>query len=105
MGGVLRVRYPSGAQQRHLLLPGVHRVGVGSGCEIKLANDESTTVYAWLEWAGAPYEAELRPLVLDGTVRVNGHPIAQRVRLVPGTRIDIASFQLELGYPKSMSSS
>jgi serine/threonine protein kinase len=101
MGGVLRVMYPSGAEQRHLLLPGVHRVGVGAGTDIKLANDESTTVYALLEWAGAPYEAELRPLALDGSVRVNGHPIAQRVRLVPGTRMELGAFRLELVYPRT----
>jgi serine/threonine protein kinase len=105
MGAVLRVMYPSGAEQRHLMLPGVHRVGVGVGTDIKLANDESTTVYALLEWAGAPYEAELRPLVLDGSVRVNGHGLDHRVRLVPGTRIELGPFRLELRYPASMKSS
>ena len=59
-------------------------------------------VYALLEWAGAPYEAELRPLVLDGTVRVNGRALAERVRLVPSTNIEIGAFRLELVYPKSM---
>jgi serine/threonine protein kinase len=101
-GAVLRVRYPSGAEQRQLVLPGVHRVGVGADTDLKLANDESTTVYALLEWAGAPYEAELRPLVLDGTVRVNGRGLAERVRLVPSTNIEIGAFRLELVYPKSM---
>jgi serine/threonine protein kinase len=102
MGAVLRVMYPSGAEQRHLMLPGVHRVGVGAGTDIKLANDESTTVFALLEWAGAPYEAELRPLLLDGTVRANGHVLDHRVRLVPGTRMDMGPFRLELLYPASM---
>jgi serine/threonine protein kinase len=102
MGAVLRVMYPSGAEQRQLVLPGVHRVGVGAGTDIKLANDESTTVYAMLEWAGAPYEAELQPLLLDGSVRANGHVLQQRVRLVPGTRLDMGPFRLELVYPKSM---
>ncbi len=104
MGAVLRVRYPSGAEQRHLMLPGVHRVGVGMATDIRLANDESSTVFALLEWAGAPYEAELRPLVLDGSVRANGHGLDHRVRLVPGTRIDMGPFRLELHYPTSMSS-
>ncbi len=102
MGAVLRVMYPSGAEQRHLVLPGVHRVGVGAGTDLKLANDESTTIFAMLEWAGAPYEAELQPLVLDGTVRANGHVLQQRVRLVPGTRLDMGAFRLELVYPKTM---
>jgi serine/threonine protein kinase len=102
MGAVLRVLYPSGAEQRHLMLPGVHRVGVGAGTDIKLANDESTTIFALLEWAGAPYEAELRPLFHDGTVRANGHVLDHRVRLVPGTRMDMGPFRLELLYPASM---
>ena len=102
MGAVLRVMYPSGAEQRQLVLPGVHRVGVGAGTDLKLANDEGTTVYAMLEWAGAPYEAELQPLALDGSVRVNGRGLAERVRLVPGTRIEMGAFRLELVYPKSM---
>lgn len=102
MGAVLRVRYPSGAEQRQLVLPGVHRVGVGAGTDLKLANDETTTVYALLEWAGAPYEAELRPLVLDGSVQINGRGLGERVRLVPSTSIEMGAFQLELVYPKSM---
>jgi len=84
------------------VLPGVHRVGVGAGTDIKLANDESTTVYTMLEWAGAPYEAELQPLALDGSVRVNGHVLQHRVRLVPGTQIELGPFRLELVYPKTM---
>jgi serine/threonine protein kinase len=102
MGAVLRVMYPSGAEQRHLVLPGVQRVGVGVGTDIKLANDESTTIYALLEWAGAPYEAELRPLVNDGSVRVDGRAVEQRVRLVPGARVEMGVFRLELRYPMSM---
>jgi serine/threonine protein kinase len=102
MGSVLRVMYPSGAEQRQLVLPGVHRVGVGADTDIKLANDESTTVFAMLEWAGAPYEAELQPLLLDGSVRANGHVLQHRVRLVPGTRLELGPFRLELVYPKSM---
>ena len=105
MGGIVRVIYPSGAEQRHLLLPGVHRVGVGSGCDITLANDESTTVFASLEWAGAPHEAELRPLLTDGSVRVNGHALDHRVRLVPGTSVELGPFRLELRYPASMRTS
>jgi serine/threonine protein kinase len=102
MGAVLRVIYPSGAEQRQLVLPGAHRVGVGAGTDVRLANDESTTVYAMLEWAGAPYEAELQPLVLDGSVRANGHVLRNRVRLVPGTQLEMGAFRLELVYPKSM---
>ncbi|MCX4240558.1 serine/threonine-protein kinase [Paraliomyxa miuraensis] len=99
MGAVLRVIYPSGAEQRHLVLPGVHRLGVGTGPDIKLANDESPTVFASLEWAGAPHQAELRPLVVDGSVRANGSPVTQRVRLPAGTMMEMGAFRLELRYP------
>ncbi|MCA9706538.1 MAG: serine/threonine protein kinase [Myxococcales bacterium] len=102
LGAVLRVASPSGAERRHLLLPGVHRVGVGSGCDIKLANDERSTVFASLEWAGVPHEAELQPLLTDGRVRVNGHVIDYRVRLVPGTKLDFGPYRLEVQYPASM---
>jgi len=103
-GAVLQVTYPSGVEAQQLMLPGMHRVGVGAGADIKLADDGSTAVYAVLEWAGAPDEAELLPLVLDGSVRVNGHPIRQRVRLGPATRIELGPFRLELIYPETMTS-
>ena len=105
LGGILELVYPSGARQRHLVLPGVHRMGVGAGCEIRLANDESTTIFASLEWAGAPHQAELRPWLTDGTVRINGQPLSQRVRLVPGTKVELGPFRAELRYPKTMHTS
>jgi len=98
-GLVLEVRYPSGALRRHVLLPGVYRVGVGEGCDIELAPDEVPTVYAVIEWTGAPREAELRPLVTDGSLRVNGHVLDYRVRLVAGTKLQMGSFAVELRYP------
>ena len=78
---------------------------VAPEARVQLEMDESTTVFAMLEWAGAPYEAELRPLLHDGTVRANGHPLDHRVRLVPGTRMDMGPFRLELRYPASMMTS
>ena len=98
-GVILEVRYPSGATRRHVLLPGVYRVGVGTGCDIELAPDAVPQVFGVIEWTGAPREAELRPLVTDGSLRVNGHVLDYRVRLVPGTKLQMGAFRLELTYP------
>jgi serine/threonine-protein kinase len=100
-GLILEVRYPSGAHRRQVLLPGVHRVGVGTGCDIKLADDEAPTAFAVIEWTGGAREAELQPLAKDGSLRVNGHVIDYRVRLVPGTKLQMGPFRLELTYPTS----
>lgn len=102
MGAILRVVDPAGGEKRHLLLPGVHRVGVGKGFEITLARAPTSTLFASLEWAGAPYEAELQPLLTDGRVLVNGHALDYRVRLVPGTQMQMGPYRLELRYPSSM---
>jgi serine/threonine-protein kinase len=99
-GLILEVRYPSGALKTHVLLPGVHRVGYGKDCNVQLAADEVPQVFAIIEWTGAPHEAELRPVVTDGSLRVNGHVLDYRVRLVPGTKLQIGAFRLELTYPK-----
>jgi serine/threonine-protein kinase len=101
-GSILHVRYPSGASKQHLLLPGIYRIGVGPGCDIALANEEVGQVYGILEWSGAPREAELDPRLRDGTVRVNGHVLDYRVRLVPGTFVNMGAFRLELEYPVTM---
>lgn len=100
-GLILEVRYPSGALRRHVLLPGVYRVGYGAGCDIQLAADEVPQVFGVIEWTGAPREAELRPLVTDGQLRVNGHVLDYRVRLVAGTKLQIGAFRLELTYPSA----
>jgi serine/threonine-protein kinase len=102
-GANLRVTYPSGDARELRVLPGVHKVGVGRGCGIKLADADHDTAYATLEWAGVPYEAELVPLVVDGTVKINGHVLDYRVRLVAGTQMDMGAFRLELRYPETMS--
>ena len=95
------MRYPSGARRRQLVLPGVHRVGLGTACDIKLADDEVGTTFAVIEWTGGNYEAELQPIALDGSLRVNGHVIDYRVRLVPGTKLQMGPFRVELTYPSA----
>jgi hypothetical protein len=83
----------------HLLLPGVHRVGLGAKCDIRIAEDDVDLAYAIIEWTGVPREAELEPLVHDGSLRINGHVLDYRVRLVPGTQLQMGAYHLELSYP------
>jgi hypothetical protein len=97
---ILEARYPSGATRRHVILPGVYRIGLGPSCDISLSPDDAPHVFAVIEWSGAPHDAELEPVARDGSLRVNGHVLDYRVRLVPGTRLQMGSFRLELVYPE-----
>ncbi len=90
-----------GKRQAHLVPPGVHKIGTSLDCDIRLPVDGPPTAHAILEWAGSPREAELQPLVADGTLRINGHVIDYRVRLVPGTRLLFGRLRAELRYPAS----
>jgi serine/threonine-protein kinase len=101
-GAILDIWYPSGAHRRHLVLPGVYRVGLGTRCEIPLSDDDSDRVYAIIEWTGSPREAELQPIATDGSLRINGHVIDYRVRLVSGTKLEMDGFRAQLQYPASM---
>ena len=96
---ILHVGIPGSVRRMHLLLPGVHRVGLGPKCDIRIAEDNIDRVYAIIEWTGLPRDAELEPLVQDGTLLINGHVLDYRVRLVPGTELQMGSYHLELTYP------
>ncbi len=96
---ILEAHYPSGASRKHVMWPGVYRVGLGRGCEISLQPEDEPLVYAVIEWSGAPYHAELDPVVKDGSLTVNGHVLDYRVRLVPGTQLQMGPFRVELTYP------
>jgi hypothetical protein len=97
---MLQVSFPSGAQRTHVVLPGIHKVGLGPRCDIRIADDDADLVFAIIEWTGVPREAELRPLVTDGSLRINGHVLDYRVRLVPGTKLQMGPFRVELTYPR-----
>ena len=97
---ILHVHFPNGSHRMHVVLPGVHRVGLGPDCDLRLADEtDEDVVYAIIEWTGAPREAELRPLVTDGSFRINGHVLDHRVRLVAGTKLQMGSLRAELAYP------
>jgi serine/threonine protein kinase len=104
LGGIpaalLHVTPPGGQRRRHIVLPGVHRVGLGASCDIRIAEDGGDITYAIIEWTGAPSEAEIEPLQHDGSLRINGHVLDYRVRLVPGTELRMGDFHLELTYPQ-----
>lgn len=96
---MLSVTFPSGAKRTHVMLPGIHKVGLGPRCDIRIADDDADLVYAIIEWTGVPREAELRPVLTDGSLKINGHVLDYRVRLVPGTKMQMGPFRVELGYP------
>ena len=102
---MLQVTYPSGAQRTHVMLPGIHKVGLGPRCDIRIADDDADLVFAIIEWTGVPREAELRPLVSDGSLKINGHVLDYRVRLVAGTKLQMGPFRVELAYPRQMQGS
>jgi serine/threonine protein kinase len=102
---MLAVTYPSGAQRTHVMLPGIHKVGLGPRCDIRIADDDADLVFAIIEWTGVPREAELRPVATDGSLKINGHVLDYRVRLVPGTKLQMGPFRVELTYPLQMRAS
>jgi serine/threonine protein kinase len=100
---ILEMRYPSGSLRRQVLLPGVYRVGLGPQCEISLSPDDEPKVFAIIEWTGTSHDAELEPVVTDGSLRINGHVLDYRVLLVPGTKLQMGPYRLDLVYPRSKS--
>jgi serine/threonine-protein kinase len=99
MAATLRIVHPYGGHDEVLLLPGSHRIGSGEQCEIRLAGAEVRRVHAILEWSGLPDYPQLRPLVGDGSVRINGVPIERRARLGPGDDLEIGPFRIEPQFP------
>ncbi len=97
---MLRVTDPTGGVAYRMVPPGAHRVGFGTGLDIRLRLDGSDDAWALLEWAGPPRQAELR--VLDGrTVTVNGQPISPRAAINAGDQIGLGGFTLSLSYPRA----
>ena len=99
VAATVRIELPYGGFDEHLLLPGIHRMGSGRDVELPLRGAGIQPVHAMLEWGGLPELPQLRPLVTDGSVRVRGQPITQRVQLERGDRIEIGALVLQLDYP------
>ncbi len=99
VAAMLRITLPWGGHDEALLLPGSHRIGAGKDVEIPLRATGVRPVHAVLEWSGLPELPQLRPLFGDGSVRVNGRPLLQRVQLARGDRIEIGPFAIDLEFP------
>ncbi|MEX1363674.1 MAG: FHA domain-containing serine/threonine-protein kinase [Nannocystaceae bacterium] len=99
LGATLRVTHPYGGHEDLLLLPGSHRIGRGSHCEIRLPAGEVRDEEAVLEWSGVPDLPELHPRHDDGRVKVDGQAIATRTQLRRGTAVQLAGYSLRMIYP------
>lgn len=97
VAGLLSVRRPE-QQHSHLLIPGTHAIGSAPECDVAIAVEGPPRVLARIDWRGPPAEAVLRPEP-DANLRVNGHPLAHPVRLVPGTFFELAGSRFALEYP------
>jgi serine/threonine protein kinase len=98
-GATVRVIHPYGGYEDLLVLPGSHRIGSSSECEIRLPPSRAKPLHAVLEWAGLPEYPLLRSLQDDGSVRVNGQPIERTRALGPHDTIQVGDYVLSLEYP------
>lgn len=80
-----------GYLRRVLLEAGTHRVGVGSCCELRLAEDRIGWVYGYLEWH-PPEPPWVRPVRRDGFIRLNGVPVAQPTTIPDGASLTFGRF-------------
>lgn len=96
----LQVTDPGGNTAYRMVPPGAHRVGFGTGLDIRLRLDGNDEAWALLEWEGPPKQAELRVLE-DRTVTLGGQAISPRAAIGAGDEISLGGFTLRLTYPKS----
>lgn len=97
----LRVTDPGGAVAYRMVPPGAHRVGFGTGLDLRLRLEGNDEVWALLEWEGPARQAELRVLDPGRVVTLNGQPIAQRAAIGAGDELVLGGFKLNLTYPRS----
>jgi len=80
--------------KRHLLGPGVHRIGLGSCCGVELDADAVGWIFAALRWDGGESLPMLEPRRNDGFVRVDGKPVSSPTRLRPGAMLTFGEWSL-----------
>jgi len=96
----LRVTDPSGAVAYRMVPPGAHRIGFGTGLDIRLRVEGNDEAWALLEWEGPARQAELRVLDPARVVTLNGQAIAQRAAVGAGDELALGGFKLNLTYPR-----
>ena len=100
----LKILDPQQQLEDRIFLPGSYRLGSGERCQIKLRDDDVSNVHAILEWSGIPNRPHLRPIVGDGSVRVNDRAITKPIVLGPEDEFSIANYRLAViysGHPTS----
>lgn len=80
--------------RRYLLPAGLHRIGLGSCCDVELDDDAVGWIFAAVRWDGGDAPAILEPRRNDGFVRVDGKPITSPVRLYPGAKLSFGEWAL-----------
>ena len=100
VAAMLRIQHPWGGFEDKLLLPGSHRIGSGRDVEIRLPERGVKPVHAILEWGGLPELPQLRPMIGDGSVRVDGTAILRRTAVPRGAEIAVGPYVLDLTYPE-----
>ena len=90
----LRVLNPDDTVVERLFLPGSYLIGSGRRCEIKLRDDAVPRVHAVLEWSGVPGRPHLRPLLDDGSVKVNDRVVHGPTELGPEDEFSVGSTRM-----------
>ena len=85
--------------EERLFLPGSYRIGSGERCEIMLPDHHAVQirrVHAVLEWSGIPNRPYLRPIIGDGSVKINEEPIRRAAELAPDDSFWVGPYELSL---------
>ena len=96
VAATLKLKYPQGKVEDRLFLPGSYRIGSGERCEIRLTGNGKTIrrVHAVLEWSGIPSRPQLRPIIGDGSVKINNRPIRKPVELAATDAVGLGGYQI-----------
>lgn len=96
----LQITHPWGGVDEQLILPGSYRIGSDPHCECTLRDDKLGAFHAILDWQGLPRYPQLRPLVIDGSVRWRDRPLGRRIQLQRNDTFDIGPYRFKLEYPR-----
>jgi len=99
-GAKLRIQGPRASNELRTLLPGIHRIGSGDRCEIRLSGAELPELCAVVTWNGPPDFPEVRVMGGDVAVTVGGRIVEQHADLEESDTIGIGGFELRLTYSR-----
>lgn len=97
-GWVLEHEDAPGYTRRVLLPRGVHRIGIGPCCDVRLADDHVGWVYAQLEWQASELPV-LHPVRRDGFITLGSVPVQASTVLSPPLELRFGAHVLRItGY-------